>query len=51
MKRADHLLLSVLTLVVAVSDVPFLLVLLAWSVWYGSRTLRRELELTAVPSG
>jgi uncharacterized membrane protein len=29
-------------LVVAFSDVPFLLALLAWSVWYASRTLRRE---------
>jgi intracellular septation protein A len=38
-------------LVVALSDVPFLLALLAWSVWYGSRTLRRELDLLAVPSG
>jgi intracellular septation protein A len=38
-------------LVVALSDVPFLLALLAWSVWYGSRALRRELELQAAPSG
>jgi uncharacterized membrane protein len=35
-------------LVVALSDVPFLLALLAWSVWYAARSLRREPELLAL---
>ncbi|MDX6673454.1 MAG: hypothetical protein QOH11_872 [Solirubrobacteraceae bacterium] len=35
-------------LVVALSDVPFLLALLAWSVWYAARSLRREPELFAL---
>jgi intracellular septation protein A len=35
-------------LVVALTDVPFLLALLAWSVWYAAHSLRREPELLAL---
>jgi intracellular septation protein A len=37
--------------VVAVSDVPFLLGLLAWSVWYANRRLRREPAFAAALAG
>ena len=38
-------------LVVALSDVPFLLALLGWSVWYATRQLQREPAFVAAVTG
>jgi intracellular septation protein A len=42
---------SAYVLVVALSDVPFLLALLAWSVWYAPRRLQREPAFVAALAG